>query len=248
MKTQWLLSLFTAFVLSSVGGASPAADTRYGFKSILALVVNSEPENVHAQHVQAELEKFFRARHRFETASDAETVVSAELVKAPLPDLASIREEGLAPILALAHSAGADSVFLAQVQMHGDEYQIAFVGAVPEPAEILFQKTVRVNDRFALASFGAATREALSSFVQTLPYDATILSREGYRVVIDRGTPSFRQGTRVAVYTLEKGEVGFEMKETGVILLNRVDKNLSFGTILVENKPLEVSKGNKVRF
>lgn len=234
--------------LSSIGYASSEADARYAFKSILALVVNADQESVHSQHVQAEIEKYFQSRPRFEINAAAQNALKAELVKAPLPDLSEMKEDALTPVLALARSAGADSVLLAQVQKLGDSYQIAFLAAVPEPGELIFQKVVKVNDRYALASFGAATQEGLSSFVQSLPYDATVLSREGYRVVIDRGAPSFKQGTRVAIFTLEKGEVGFELKETGVILLNRVEKNLSFGTILVENKPLEVTKGNKVRF
>jgi hypothetical protein len=228
--------------------ASPEADARYAFKNVFATVINTEPENVHAQYVQSEVEKYFATRPRFTLIPRAAEIFREVKDAPPLGELATAKPEDVNAYALAARAAGADALVLLQVKRQGEEYSIAAVSIVPEPTEILFQQVVPVKDRFSLASFGAATVEVLSGVQQSLPFDASIIQREGYRVVIDRGAPSFQQGSRVAAFTLEPGATGLGLRESGVILINRVDRNLSFGTILVENKPLEVLKGNKVRY
>ncbi len=228
--------------------ANPETDARYSFKTVFASVMNAEPDNVHAQHVQSETDRFFASRARFEPVARAPEIVRATPGWQPPADLLVAKPEDIAPLANQAKASGADSLILLQVQREGEQSTITVLAALPEPTEILYQKKVVVPDRFSLASFGSATVEALQGFLQSLPFDAAVINREGYRVVIDRGAPSFQQGTRVAAYTLEPGNETVGLKQTGVILIQRVDRNLSFGTILVENKPLEVLKGNKARY
>ncbi len=247
MRTRsWVVVV--AVTCGAVLHASPEMDNRFSFKSVLAAVVDLGKDDVHGQHVQAEMERFFQTRPRFVLSTRAqEAFAQSQAGKTPLL-LDKVTATELEDRLASARVQGADSAFLIQLQRTEEGYALAVLAAAFAPTEILFQKTFPVSDHFSLKSFGSATIEALTNATFALPFDASVLSREGYRVVIDRGAPSFRQGTRIAVFTLEKGEGSVALQETGIILLNRVDKNLSFGTILVENKPLEITKGNKVRF
>jgi hypothetical protein len=243
-------NLFVSFLfLGAVPlAASSEIDARYSLRSVFAVVLNADPDNVHAQYVQSEVDRFFASRARFEPVARAPEILRATPGwQAPL-DLALAKPEDIALLATEAKVSGADSLILLQVQRDGEQSSIVVLAALPEPTEILYLKKTVVNDRFSLASFGSATVEALQGFLQSLPFDAAVISREGYRVVIDRGAPSFQQGTRIAAYTLEPGSESVGIKQTGVILVQRVDRNLSFGTILVENKPLEVLKGNKVRY
>ena len=227
---------------------SPELDSQYAFHSPLAVVVGIDGGNLHGQKVQAAINSFFERRTRFEKINDAAPPLAGLFAKTPVADMGAVKAEELQPWLTAARAAGADSAVFVQLQQLDEQIQLAFIGAVTQPAEIVFRRVVKVADRFSINSFLSATEEGLSGFVQAMPFDATVISREGYRVVLDRGAPSFRQGTRVAVFTLERDAAGLALEETGVIGINRADANLAFGTILVENKPREISKGNKVRF
>lgn len=234
-----LAVVFCAIFSGDIWGA-PELDARYAFQMVLATVVGADSQNLHAQTVQTEMEQFFKQRPRFTLISVAE--------KPPMATLSRTQSEALSPWEGPLKAAGGDSLVLAQVQKKGAEFQIILLGAVIDPPEIIFETVVTVQDGYSLKSFGAAVVDGLSALVRALPFDATIVSREGYRVVIDRGAPSFKSGTRLPVFTLERKSRGVDLKESGLIQLNRVEKNLSFATILVENKPLEILKGNKVRF
>ncbi len=249
---RWLVLVgFTVF-LAGPSSASPEMDARYAFRNLFVAVVNPDADNVHSAHVQTTLEKYFGARPRFDISEGAPAALrqmTETLDVAKIADINQIKAEELQPWIDAARLSGADSVLFVQMQRMGDDAQLAFVGAVMDPAEIIFRQVLRVPDKFTLASFGQAAEQGASAFIQSLPFDATVISREGYRVVLDRGAPSFKTGTRVPVFTLEnQGGEGAELKETGMIQIQRVESNLSFGTILVESKPLEVLKGNKARF
>ncbi|MBY0370640.1 hypothetical protein K2X33_08140 [bacterium] len=239
---------FLALGFVSIATASPEGDARYAFKSVLVAVENLQSENVHGPHVQKEMEKFFTSRSRFELAVGAYRAFREAVRVNPRVDFTDATAEKLAPLLDPTYAAGADSVVLAQVQRAGEEYQIALVGAVMNPPEIFYTKVLTVPNRFLLQSFTETVNIGLTELIQSLPYDATVIAREGYRVIIDHGGPTLKQGNRISAYTVENTEKGPELRESGVILIQRAEKNLSFGTVLVESKPLEVVKGNKVRF
>jgi hypothetical protein len=186
------------------------------------------------------MDGFFRQRPRF-------TVVRVEK-NIPHFVLSRAKAEVLEPWEEEWKNAGADSVVLTQVQKKAAGYQIALWAAVLNPPEVLFETEVSVQDPYSLKSFAAATQDALAAFVRGLPFDASVISRQGYRVILDRGSPSFRAGSRLPVFTLEKKGNGLDLQETGTIQIQRVDRDLSFATVLAENKPLEVEVGNKVRF
>jgi hypothetical protein len=251
-KIRWLLVVGFTFFLAGPSSASSELDARYAFRSLFVAVINPDTDNVHSAHVQTALEKYFEARPRFDITPGAPAALRqvAEVPDAKkLPDLNQAKADDLAPWLDAARLSGADSALFIQMQRLGDDAQLAFVGAVTDPGEIVFRQVVPVADKFALASFGQAAEHGAGAFIQSLPFDATVISREGYRVVLDRGAPSFKAGTRVPVFTLEEESgQGAVLKETGMIQIQKVEPNLSFGTILVESRPLEVLKGNKARF
>jgi hypothetical protein len=142
------------------------------------------------------MDGFFRQRPRF-------TVVRVEK-NIPHFVLSRAKAEVLEPWEEEWKNAGADSVVLTQVQKKAAGYQIALWAAVLNPPEVLFETEVSVQDPYSLKSFAAATQDALAAFVRGLPFDASVISRQGYRVILDRGSPSFRAGSRLPVFTLEK--------------------------------------------
>lgn len=247
---QKLHALLWAFGmgLSTSIWASPEGDARYAFRSVLAAVENISAETVHGPHVQKEMEKFFSARSRFELAVAAYRPFRRAVRENPRVDFAEVTAEKIAPILEPIGAAGADSAVLAQVQRDGENYQIVLVGAVLNPVQIFHSKVLPVPNHYLLQSFTEAIHQGLTELIQALPYDGSVIAREGYRVILDAGAPALKEGSRVSAFTVENTDHGPDLKESGVILIQRAEKNLSFGTVLVESKPLEVVKGNKIRF
>ncbi len=228
------------FLLSATAGASPELDARYAFRSVVATVVASETKNLHTQTVQSELEKFFQRGARFNLVTVAEQPTMATLARVQAEQISAWEK----PVKAV----GADFLVLAQVQKNEGVYQVALVAAVMDPPEVFFETQQVVQDPLSLKSFAAATVDALTALQKSLPFDASVVSREGYRLVLDRGAAGFKPGSRLPVFTLEKGASGLALKEVGLIQIKRVEHNLCFATVLVESKPNEIAKGNKVKF
>jgi hypothetical protein len=248
LKNILLAVVGFSIFLAGRSHASAEMDTRYGFHNLFVAVVNPDSDNVHAAHVQTVLERYFEARPRFDVSAGGSEALRQSTEKTTVADIGAAKIEQLQPWLDVARLAGADSALFVQMQRVGDSAQLSLVAAVTEPAEIVFRRVIPVVDKFSLASYGQSAEEGAVGFIQSLPFDATVISREGYRVVLDRGAPSFKAGNRVPIFTLENSGDGVEMKETGMIQIQRAEANLSFGTILVESKPSEVLKGNKARF
>ena len=58
----------------------------------------------------------------------------------------------------------------------------------------------------------------------------------------------FRPGTQVSVFTMENKNGKVLLEETGLIGITQVEENLTFGKVMVEKRPYEVARGNKLQF
>ncbi len=247
-NSHWIWGIVGLTWMCATVGATPEMDARFGFKRTVIGVLNRDGETSQRPRVLAAMKNYLQERPRFQVDEAATEATLQVPIPDTLGDLPRADIASLEPFLLPAKKEGLDSVILAQVFKEAEQVKVAVVALVMGPHEVVYRGDVNVSDPLSPASYEQATEQALDGLVQGLPFDAAIIKREGYRVVLDRGSPAFKTGMRLPVFTLEKTENGPTLSETGIVRLERVEPNLSFGTILVENKPLEVVQGNKVRF
>lgn len=246
-KLAWL------FLFPSVLFASPQLDTDYGYRTISAVVTNVEKESVYGEHVENELVSFFRTNPRFEY-SDPGYLILRERVRptrAPQNEIDENKSftmlEPLKPTLKTLSQMGVGAAVLAEVIKDGDgKYRIMMELATTKDGESAFV-TSKPVEGVSLDSFSLATKEALKEMMEWLPFDAAVIRRDGYLVVLDRGLPYFQKGQTLSAYTIEKKDGQIQFVESGVIGFTQVEENIAFGKILVERRPLEVTVGNKIR-
>lgn len=230
--------------------ALPELDTLYSFRTVAATMVNLRDDKVYAQHVEGEIVRYLNARMRFELHSRGQSYLRERLKFETILGLGAPGSEALGPyqpMLGPLADLGVNALILSEIQMKDGKYNLFLVLIVPRTGEVIQSVLVPVPEPVSLDSFTLATREGLNRLTGGIPFEFSVLSREGYRVVIDGGFPKLRVGMQLPCFTLErqKGEIVFE--ETGTILLTRVESNLSFGKILVEKYPRQVRDGNKFR-
>lgn len=225
-------------------------DQLYSFKNITAVVVNTHDEPVHGEHVESEIVKNISKQMRFDWHFQAHHFLKGHFQQQETVALGAPGDEkieGLQALLSDLVKMGVDALVLAELRLKDQQYQLFFILMIPDSGEIIQSNIVPVQDRLTLDSFALAARQGLQTLLKAIPFDATIISREGYRVVIDSGYPRMRVGMNLPVYTMEHkmGEIVFV--ETGTVLVTQAERNLSFGKIVVEKKPREVMVGNKFR-
>lgn len=231
--------------------ASTALDKEYGYRNIAAVVTNVEREPVYGEQVENEIVGFLRNSNRFEFSDQGYLLLREKIrpFRQPMSEMApNTMLEPLKPTLDKLDKIGVTSVILGEVVKDNvGDYLVVLQLATTKNAEPAFSASVKVENGSSLEAFGNATREALGQIVKWIPFDATIIKRDGTLVVLDRGRPAFQKGQQLLTYTVEKKTDGVLFEESGVIGLTQVDENLAFGKILVERRPLEVTIGNKIR-
>jgi hypothetical protein len=247
--TRLTFSVFF-FSVAVSSWASPELDRVYGYKNIAAAVVNLEREPVHGEHVENELLKALRREVRFEFSEKSYQTLKAGLAKLNIPAIEPVEDsklEAMKPLLAQLAEEGTPSAILTEVAVVKDKYQVLMMLVSTAESKIIFSAKANVENTQILDSFGAAAHESLNKVLRGIPFEASVIKRDGYRVVLDRGRGVLRVGMELPVYTIEgfNGQLLFE--ETGLIGITQVDENLSFGKILGEKQPREIAEGNKIR-
>jgi hypothetical protein len=247
------IAVFCLFHVFSVL-ASPALDARYTLRRTVGIVVDAPQQPVYGTQMELELSRLARADSRFDW-SDEGFLKAREWVKktppAQRPEAAGI--EPWRDLLAELARGGAQSAVIAWIQPGEDGCRVALwlVAIGSGNPEIVARAQADAGARPALLDIAAAVKKDWDDLLRTVPFEATILRREGYRVVLDRGKPTFHEGMRLSAYTLEH-EDGIpngplQLVETGLIQLTQVESDFAFGRIVVEWKPREVTAQNKIR-
>lgn len=245
-----LIALIFLLVGSSSSFAASELDHRYGFDKWAVIVVNREAEPVYGDQVQAALAEWIDRSLRFQWVTDSELAFKESFSGGPAPTLGSPKQEALGPyrgLLNLWASRGIDGAVLAEIQNRDGAYQLFGVLVIPATGEVVHSAVIPIAAPKQLAAFTAAARDLGEQLASAIPYDGSIVSREGYRVVVNRGHPRLNPNQRLAAYTLEQKGGVLVFIETGTIELTRVERNLAFGTVVVEKDGHTVSAGNKIR-
>lgn len=244
-----LTALGLALVVGSrVASASAELDRRYSFEKWSVVVVNAEAEPVYSDQTKSSLSERLDKTLRFTMVPEAEDVVQAHF-QGPAPSLGTPRAEALGPyrpLIAKWASDNLDAVVLAEIQKQEEGYQLFAVLVLPATGEVVNSVVIPVTHSQQLTGFASAAREAADQLTASIPYDGAIVRRENYRVVINRGVPKLSVGQRLATYTVEQKN-GLIFEETGAVEITRVERNLAFGTVLVEKEGHSIAQGNKIR-
>lgn len=246
------MPLFFAFLFlfATYLQASPELDREYGYRAIASVVTNVDKEPVYGEHVENEIVSFLKSNARFDFSDPGYLYLKERVqpIRAPLGEKAhNTMLDPLTPTLKELDRMGVTAVLLAEIAKDNDGiYKVVIQLATTKGPESAFIASSLVNG-YALDDFTLATKEVLKQLMEWIPFDATIIRRDGYLVVLDRGRPLFQKGQTLSTYTVEKREGQVQFIESGVIGFTQVDENIAFGKILVERRPLETTVGNKIR-
>ncbi len=246
------VALIAAVLFVSAASASPELDKRYSFERLSVVIVNAEAEPVYADQVRTSLNERFDRSLRYTMVPETEGVIQTTF-NGPAPTLGTPRHEALGPYRPLITKWAGDNidgVVLVEIQKSEEPeqlFQLFAVLVLPSTGEVVNSLAVPVAQPRQLSGFAAAAREVADQLSASIPFDGSIIRREGYRIVLNRGTPRLSLGQRLATYTLEQQKGGLAFEETGAIEITRVERNLAFGTVLVEKEGRVVAQGNKIR-
>jgi len=249
LSTFCLVGLFFLFGLGEAV-ASPTLDQQYGFKNFVLAVLASPPEPIHSTQVENELISQVQKRMRFnyQAATSAELKKNLESVSGPsIGGSLSERFEIYRPTLQALKEKNTDAAILAELVRRDEFFDLTLTLVNIEPGEVIAQAVQKIEPPYAQEKFVQKTGQAFLDLVQSIPFDGTVLKRDGYLVVLDGGKGTFTPGMRLPTYTLEKEDGKLSFSETGQVLIQKVEDNISFGKVLVEKKPSEVLSGNKIR-
>lgn len=230
--------------------ASPILDQQYGFKNFVIAVLASPPEPIHATQVETEVIAQIQKRMRFNYQSTSSSELKKSLESISGPSIAGSLTERLEiyrPTLQSLKDKKTDAAILAELNRREDSFDLTLTLVSVEPGEVIGQAVQKIEPPYSLEKFTQKTATAFSELAQNIPFDGSVLKRDGYLVVLDGGKGVFAPGMRLPTYTLEKDDGKLSFNETGQILVQKVEDSISFGKVLVEKKPLEVLSGNKLR-
>ena len=244
---------FLSLSLTRLAIASPSLDAEFGYRNVVAAVINLDKEPIYGEQVESDILAELRRNSRFEFSDAGYILLREYLNNFSVPQ--SGREPASAsldtkmnPLLNDLRSHGIQAIVLGElVAQDGEQAPQVVLTLYKTTGEFVSTSRKEVTESRALASYSTSARSGLAELFRSVPFEATVIRREGYNVVLDRGTTAFRSGQNVPVYTIEKRDNDLLFEETGTIHITRAETQLSFGKILVEKKPLEVLVGNKIR-
>lgn len=243
--------LFSILSVSWVAFASSQLDDQYSYKGFVVGIVNAKTQPVFADQVESELIALLQANPRFDFLEKNQELFKQGLKSVANTSINPVSTEKLKiydGVFKDQYVKGTRSVILAEIIKEESDYQINLSLVITATGELIASETVSVGNPKSLDSFVAATREGLGELTKKIPFDASILKRDGYLVVLDRGARVFRPGTQVSVFTMENKNGKVLLEETGLIGITQVEENLTFGKVMVEKRPYEVARGNKLQF
>ncbi|MCB0406481.1 MAG: hypothetical protein KDD51_16990, partial [Bdellovibrionales bacterium] len=265
LGAQMLWIGLVAMMVSTVSPASETLDELYANRSIIPLVTNWEAYPVYADYVEKALAERLEADPRFESSEQTRRIGRSELKKLGVTRLSesevvvsdkktedsdeqkiTLELAPIRPLLGVLVEMGVHSVLFGEINLAPETFRLDLYLVNARTAELMAVARQKVQDRFSLDSFSTAANSAFETLLRKLPFDGTVVKREGYRVVLNIGEP-LKIGDTVPTYTLEKHGGEMRLEETGSVELLQVEQSISFGKILVEKKPREVTQGNKIR-
>lgn len=260
MKKNFLPLIVMCALGYATAKANPDNDKALGLRTMVPVVLNIEQEPVYGEFVEEELSRYFRTTPRFDLSDEGYLQLKSDLKDVYLNDPGTPTEEKIdwikAHIEKLA-GKGVDAVLVAEVLMSEQVYRVSMVMVSTHDMEWMKPYEAFVSDKFSLQSFAMAVREGMGELEKEIPFDGTIIRRDGFRVVLDRGYPELKSGQTITAYTFEKEKYIENYKEkegkpklveTGLIQVTEAGEKLSFGKILVDKKPAEIVVGNKFLF
>ncbi len=245
MKTIITILLSTSLVF-----ANADLDEKLSFKSIVALVLNGSEEPVHSDQVEAEMIHELKDRVRFDFSEPGYLAMKESLKQVKLGRIDSLQNtqlDALKPALAVVSALGVKGAFLSYVRHSSEGYQLYFYLVSLPSGEIIHRAEKAIDNPENLENFSKNTRRGIAELLKGIPFDATVMSRDGYRVILDRGSDLFRPNQQISAYTIENKDGNLVFEETGVIQITQVEPNLAFGKVTVEKRPKEIFTGNKIR-
>lgn len=249
MRKIWV-GILVAVCLPVAAFGSEQLDTQYGFRSVGVAVLRTEANPIFAGQVQRAIESELGQLARFETRPEvSETLVKETQFIEALDGFATVA--WVKPLSVLGETGTQAAVFANIIPVDADDelgrasLQLAFIASDGTP---IYRSESPIEDSKSLPSYVGTARRMVREMSGALPFDATILSREGYRVVLDHGLPEVYSGLKLAAFTIERQDGKLGLVETGRIQITRAESRLAFGQVIVEKKPLTVNSLNKVRF
>lgn len=245
-----LFALVLVSTVSSSAWASLELDMNYGLRSVVAMVINTDTDPVFCEHVENEMVKYLKTRDRFDFNEAMYVQFRDEVRPIYLRDNKVIlrdKVEWLRPQIQAMKDKGVEAVILGEVFHLATSYKLSLVMVSTNDLEYIQDKDLVVEDHQSMESFTQTVIRGMDELERRIPFDGTVMRRNGFKVVIDRGFPDIRAGEELLTYTVEKrGEDEVVLEETGVVRITETGDRLSFGTILVERKPREVTLRNKI--
>lgn len=244
-----LIALSAVLCLTTVRGSNEL-DKSYALRNFAAVVINTDQDPVFCEHVENEIIRYLRSRPRFEFNDDVYVAFKEEVRDIYLRDAKVSTQdkiEWIRPQLQALKDKGVDTAVVAEVFHFPGQYRITLVMVSTNDLEYIAHKDLVVEDYTSMDGFTQTVIRGLDDLEKRIPFDGSVIRRDGFKVVLDRGFPDLRQGEELVTYTVEKrGEEEVVLEETGVIRISEVGDNISFGTIVVERKPKEVTTLNKI--
>ncbi len=242
--------IILSLLVSTLSFASNELDARLSFKSIVGVVVNSQEEPVHSDQIESEIAAQLKDKLRFDFSESGYLALKESFKQTqitPIDALQNIRLDSMKPGLAAVSAIGVKAAVLSYLRKSSDGYQEFFYLVALPSNEIIHKVEVPVENPTVLSSFSDAAKKAMFELMKGLPFDATVVSRDGYRVILDRGADLLKPNQQISTYTIEQKDGNLVFEETGIIQVTQVEPNLAFGKVVVEKRPREVVTGNKIR-
>lgn len=241
--------LLLLVVCPNLARANVELDSTYGFKDAVAAVINISQEPVYSEHVQTVLLEELDKNSRTRVNQAAYKQLRAWLDKINIPTLGAPKAEQLTdfdPILPVLADQGVEQLTLVEIRRKERGFEMMVVFVIPRTGEVIHSFELPVENSLTLSGFENATKTAVQMAQKSVPFDATIIKREGDVVILDVGAPSFKAGMQLPVRTFSYARGMMTFEKTGTIAITRAEHELTFGKILVENSPARVQEGNKI--
>lgn len=255
------LLVLACFVAPLARGSSQL-DEDYSLRNASVLMLNAAKDPIYSEQVETELVRRLTETARFElhqpsldwlkknpTWATGEIPIPADDAADADSRPALVMPEDVRKLIRDAGTIGAQAVFVGAIVRRGDEVSVALALVNAKTGETLHSVKRVVEDPMKLPGFAKATADGLARLLDAIPFDASILSRQGQKLVLDRGSRGLRSGQRLVVFTLEPGSgLRPTFVPVGEIQVTRADATLGFAYILNEESPGAIRPGNKLRF
>lgn len=230
--------------------SSTEFDLAYRFHTWIPLSDTIGSQNrVYRDHIEKTLVQWIKDNSQAEYSASGHALSKKIFAKTPLTlsegsdAIPKAIREGLKQL----SSAGVDAGILARNRVYEEKLWVQLELINFSTLERISQTQAEIEDPYQLDKITWAVQKAASDLLKAIPFDATIIQQDGYRVILDLGEPTIKTGMKLSAYTIEGKGLDSSLIETGTIEITQAEEALSFGKVWVDKKPLEVKKFNKIR-